>query len=116
MRTKEVEDLKAKYGIVQHGGGQWGVGFLEGLRTADRFNVKGLKILYNWLNRWADCEKHPEHSIGGKRTPYGNGYQDAVRDIIARVDVLLNQGKDPLDEIFVKKHKNPAAAKGKEGK
>jgi len=56
--------------------------------------IKSLERLSEWLNGWADYDKHWRCSDGKYRTPYGDGYKEAVRDIHARVEELLKRVKE----------------------
>ena len=38
------------------------------------------KRFMHWLNGWGDCFENSKTAIGNKRTEYGDGYQDAIRD------------------------------------
>lgn len=52
-----------------------------------------IENLSAWLNHWADYDKHEECSDGNRRTPFGDGYKEAVRDIHTKVMELLENEK-----------------------
>lgn len=43
----------------------------------------------DWLNCWADYNKNESCVAGAYRTPYGDGYKRAVKDIMDR---LIKEG------------------------
>lgn len=47
-----------------------------------------IEAISKWLNEWGDYNKHPEVSANEKRTQFGDGYQQAIKDIFERFKIF----------------------------
>lgn len=66
---------------------------IEGIQKIGRSKRRS-QIFMNYLNVWADYNIHEETSKGQYRTPYGDGYQQAVRDIWNNIELEKRQKKN----------------------
>ena len=68
---------------------------LDSIFTVD-LNISELRFLINnslqelalYINVWGSKHEHKEHENGGHATPWGLGYQQAIRDIWFKFPIL----------------------------
>jgi hypothetical protein len=79
--------------------------YLEKAEAEPKLTAEEAKDFARFLNGWADHDKHAECALNNKRTVYGDGYDQAVRDIIKKIgykrfEEWLGYGKI---DLFAKK-------------
>ena len=57
----------------------------------EKIEADELQDFADWLNSWADFNKHSESSNGSYLTEFGKGYQKAVGDVIDKLKLEWKQ-------------------------
>jgi len=55
-------------------------------------NKAKMQTLAEWLNTWADFNKHKQCEEKGKTTEFGKGYNQATKDVFDRIGLDYKKG------------------------